>query len=538
MAAVSVGALALPPGVASAASSSTPKVAVVIMENHEYGDIIGNPSAPYINQLAQTTGLATQSYAWSHPSLPNYLELVAGQHTGITTDCTTCVAQGTNLADQLGAKGISWGAYMESLPSVGYTGDGPYPYAKRHDPFVYFPQTDKSHVVPYGQLGSDLATHRGPSFIWVSPNVLDDMHDGTVAQGDTWLSQNLPPLINGGYTVILTWDEGTTSAGFNGAAGGHVPTIVVNGHNGQQTAEVNHAGVLRTIEDLYGLPYLGDAADAANGNLHQLTGGNAGATPNAGLVAMPNKASVVAPPNKASVVAPNKGPVATPNKVSVVAPTNKASVVTPNKGPVTTPNKASVLTPNKGPVATPNKASVVTPNKGSTSAAPAFAAPTQSFTCAGTAAKPGMIPAGTYRSLTMPPATVCLMGGSGAVDVLSPVSLGTGSGLVLAGGSFTVGGSLMVGPRAAFAALSNSTPVDIRGPVLVQNDGAFALGTETPNGPRFASIRGPVTGVNVSTVQIHNTSVFGPVTLVGGGTDNALVDALAAQAGAAGPRQL
>ncbi len=279
-----IGALALPSGVASAASSSTPKVAVVIMENHEYGDIIGNPSAPYINQLAQTTGLATQSYAWSHPSLPNYLELVAGQHTGITTDCTTCVAQGTNLADQLGARGISWDAYMESLPSVGYTGDGPYPYAKRHDPFVYFPQTDKSHVVPYGQLGSDLATHRGPSFIWVSPNVLDDMHDGTVAQGDTWLSQNLPPLINGGYTVILTWDEGTTSAGFNGAAGGHVPTIVVNGHNGQQTAEVNHAGVLRTIEDLYGLPYLGDAADAANGNLHQLTGGNAGATPNAGYL--------------------------------------------------------------------------------------------------------------------------------------------------------------------------------------------------------------------------------------------------------------
>ncbi len=57
--------------------------------------------------------------------------------------------------------------------------------------------------------------------------------------------------------------------------------------------------------------------------------------------------------------------------------------------------------------------------------------------------------------------------------------------------------------------LANSTPVEIRGPVVIQNDGAFSLGTEMPNGPQFASIEGPVTGANASSVQIHNTLVSG-----------------------------
>src|SRR5947209_2257454 len=53
-------------------------VVIVVMENKEYGSVIGNPDAPYVNGLARRYGLATAYFAVSHPSLPNYLALVGG----------------------------------------------------------------------------------------------------------------------------------------------------------------------------------------------------------------------------------------------------------------------------------------------------------------------------------------------------------------------------------------------------------------------------------------------------------------------------
>ncbi|TMD16815.1 MAG: hypothetical protein E6J07_07290, partial [Chloroflexi bacterium] len=54
----------------------------IVMENHEYGSVIGRPDAPYVNKLAATYGLATNYFAASHPSLPNYLALTAGSTFG------------------------------------------------------------------------------------------------------------------------------------------------------------------------------------------------------------------------------------------------------------------------------------------------------------------------------------------------------------------------------------------------------------------------------------------------------------------------
>ncbi len=102
-------------------------VMLILMENHSYSDIIGNPDAPYLNSLASRYRLATASYATTHPSLPNYLELMSGSTQGITTDCATCTADGTQLVDQLQAAGIGWKGYMESMPSPCYTGNGYYP---------------------------------------------------------------------------------------------------------------------------------------------------------------------------------------------------------------------------------------------------------------------------------------------------------------------------------------------------------------------------------------------------------------------------
>ncbi|MBV9366971.1 MAG: hypothetical protein JOY89_22270, partial [Solirubrobacterales bacterium] len=80
-------------------------VAVIVMENHEYGDIIGSPSAPFINGLARRFALARSMYAISHPSLPNYLALTGGSTFGRTDDCTGCTVGATSIVDQLATAG-------------------------------------------------------------------------------------------------------------------------------------------------------------------------------------------------------------------------------------------------------------------------------------------------------------------------------------------------------------------------------------------------------------------------------------------------
>src|SRR5438067_2368843 len=83
-------------------------VFVIVMENHSYSEIIGRPSAPYVNSLAATGSLFTNYTAVSHPSLPNYLALTGGSTFGITSDCTTCWVSASNIADSMEAAGSSW----------------------------------------------------------------------------------------------------------------------------------------------------------------------------------------------------------------------------------------------------------------------------------------------------------------------------------------------------------------------------------------------------------------------------------------------
>lgn len=104
---------------------------IVIMENHGYGEIIGNPDAPFINQLAASYGVATDYVSVAHPSLPNYLALTGGDTFGITTDCADCFQQAPNLVvDRIAPSGRTWRAYMESMPAPGYLGDA-YPYMQK-----------------------------------------------------------------------------------------------------------------------------------------------------------------------------------------------------------------------------------------------------------------------------------------------------------------------------------------------------------------------------------------------------------------------
>src|SRR5713226_5584660 len=73
-------------------------VVIAIEENHAYSQIIGSANAPYLNSLAQQGALFTQSFALSHPSQPNYIQLFSGSNQGVTTDnCLTSPLQTPNL---------------------------------------------------------------------------------------------------------------------------------------------------------------------------------------------------------------------------------------------------------------------------------------------------------------------------------------------------------------------------------------------------------------------------------------------------------
>src|SRR5207249_11220481 len=176
-------------------------VFTIVMENEESSSLIGNSAAPYINGLATSYGLATQYYGVSHPSLPNYLAMTAGSTFGITSDCTTCWVGATNLADQIEAGGRSWKAYLEGMPSACFVGDA-YPYMQKHNPWIYFNDIRTNaarcaaHVVPYTQLATDVANGSVPNYVFITPNMCNDMHDCSIATGDSWLSQQVPAILN------------------------------------------------------------------------------------------------------------------------------------------------------------------------------------------------------------------------------------------------------------------------------------------------------------------------------------------------------
>jgi phosphatidylinositol-3-phosphatase len=258
---------------------------IIVLENREASQVIGSPSAPAINALAVKYGQATQAYATGHPSLPNYLELIAGTTFGITTDCTTCSVEGQTLADQLSQAGIGWRAYMEGISSACPTQTGGNGYAKKHDPFVYFRHIVRApnlcdNVVPLSGFSRDL--HQGgPPFLWVTPNLCHDGHDCSNAIMDSWVDQTMrtvmaSPWYAAGGTVLLTFDEGTSSLGCcGGAHGGHIAAIVVRsglGPGARLDAPVDQAGFLRSIEDVYGLGHLGDATCDCAGSLAPLLG--------------------------------------------------------------------------------------------------------------------------------------------------------------------------------------------------------------------------------------------------------------------------
>jgi phosphatidylinositol-3-phosphatase len=238
-------------------------VVVVVFENKERSEVVGNPAAPTFARLARLGAALPRYDGVSHPSLPNYLALVSGSTHGITSDCTDCLVPGPSLADSLRAAGKTWKTYAEGLPAAGFTGGNSGRYAKKHDPFLYFRGIDVGRVVPFPQLRRDLAARALPDFALVVPDLCNDMHDCAVGVGDAWLARTLPPLLRlPGTAVFVVFDEGATGQGGGGNVPAFVVGTVVRPHSTYRS-ETSHYGLLRTIEDAWGLPRLGRSAGTA-----------------------------------------------------------------------------------------------------------------------------------------------------------------------------------------------------------------------------------------------------------------------------------
>ena len=264
------------PTAATTAIPSFSHVFEIVMENEDYNSVIGSSSAPYINSLVQQYGLATRFYATRHPSLPNYLALTGGDTFGITSDCTTCFVNAPNIVDQLEGAGKSWKAYMESMPSPCFVGDSGSLYRQKHNPFIYYNDIRQNSarcnkIVPFTQFATDIQANTLPNYVWITPNMCNDMHDCSVSTGDNWLRTWVSRILSSpawqqNGVLFITFDESRgsdTSGCCTYAAGGHIPTLVISplGKRSYQSAiAYDQYSLLRTIEDAWNLPPLGKAA--------------------------------------------------------------------------------------------------------------------------------------------------------------------------------------------------------------------------------------------------------------------------------------
>jgi len=308
----------------AAQSAHAGSIFVIAMENHNLTQpvptnspqqILGNPAAPYINSLMIPGDPNAIQTAWAmryfnagigvHPSEPNYVWAEAGTDFGIHTDAEP---RGTNhnvftaphLVAQFNAAGISWKNYQENVelsvsptnnasgtngPLNLYYGTQQYDYAVKHNPMAFFTDTATQNVFPLSQLSLDLVTHTVGKYNWITPNQFNDAHSAlkggftyrgitytgdqaAIAQGDNFLSQIVPQIMatpeyrdNG--VIIIWWDESEKGDSTNFT----IPEIVISplakGNAYASSVEMNHSSDIKTMEEIFGLPFLNNPIPAA-----------------------------------------------------------------------------------------------------------------------------------------------------------------------------------------------------------------------------------------------------------------------------------
>jgi hypothetical protein len=277
-------------------------IIVILEENKNFDEVFGLSGAPYLNALAEKCGTATayddNCFADNLESLPHYLALTSGSNcnTGLDQTGTGCITidedatAGTLSTTSIFQQVTSWKAYEESMPSAcdpSTNGE----YATKHNPGPYYtsltscaaddlpiaalacdPSTTSTACTPApdNAFTKDLANDTLAQFTFITPNLLNEMHDGTITQADNWLYTYLPLVfqskayLRGDVAVMVLWDEQDTST-----FGGPTPNVFISPYitAGKVTSTLmNHFSMLRAWENALGITtYLGCASGTQPG---------------------------------------------------------------------------------------------------------------------------------------------------------------------------------------------------------------------------------------------------------------------------------
>jgi hypothetical protein len=278
-------------GLVSAQAASLPPIRtvfVILMENESLSSIKGNTNAPYINNiLLPQASHCEQYYAIGHPSLPNYLWIEAGTNFGVTDDNPPSAnhqSTTNHLVTLLNKAGVSWKTYQENISGTTVPLTNSYPYAPKHNPFVYFDDVTGTlnpkfaygiaHIRPYSELARDLTNHTVAAYNFITPNLCDDMHDSCapvsnmVRQGDNWLSTEIPKIMSSNaYTnngaIFIVWDESQNSG--SSSIGLICLSPLAKGNGYASNVQYTHSSLLRTVQEIFKVtPLIRDAANASN----------------------------------------------------------------------------------------------------------------------------------------------------------------------------------------------------------------------------------------------------------------------------------
>jgi len=255
---------------------------IITEENRSYESVIGSSYMPYYNSLANKYALAVQYYANRHSSLPALMRLVAGRDVTTNNNTTSCFDV-DNIVRHLLFHGMPWKSYQEDLPYAGYTGLSWGNYVRRHNPLIDFTDvcapSQKLNSVPFAQLAKDMSNNATPNYVYITPNLQHDAHDGTRAQADAWLSQQVPKILarpefqsGGDGLLFIVWDEGNLytdnrcSPWVSSGCGGRVATLVIGPkvkRNFKSKALYHHQNLLRTVCDALGFAFCPGAGATA-----------------------------------------------------------------------------------------------------------------------------------------------------------------------------------------------------------------------------------------------------------------------------------
>jgi hypothetical protein len=288
-------------------------VFLVILENENSNQVVGNQNAPILNALAQDYGVATNYTGVGDPSEPNYVAMLGGDTFGINSDDPYWfpghTVSASNLMSQLEAAGKTWRGYFQNMPYAGYRGEC-YPdkcngipdsdtlYASKHNGIVNFANmqnpTEFGKMFPLRQLAADLQAGTAPSFSYIVPDECHDMHGAPpwcvdsastgstqqsllIAQGDQFVGTVVNQITSsamwqaGNNAIVVTFDEGNT-------ANSQILTIVITSHGPRGATDktsFNHFSLLASLEQTFGLGCLANSCNAAPmTNLFTVTNSN------------------------------------------------------------------------------------------------------------------------------------------------------------------------------------------------------------------------------------------------------------------------